>query len=479
MKTPIDAAAQLAITTLTSRAPEATELASLFKSAGYKLALVGGPVRDAILGRLGNDLDFTTNALPQETKKILNEWAENVWDTGIAFGTVAGKRGDTTVEVTTYRTEHYDADSRKPTVEYGKDINGDLSRRDFTVNAMALELTTDKPVFIDPFNGLQDLAEKTLRTPGLPNDSFNDDPLRMMRAARFASQLDFEIEPDVLTSIRELAHRISIISAERVRDEFTKILMSSNPRKGITILVDTGLADLVLPEIPKLRLEVDEHHHHKDVYEHSITVLEQAIEHEDRLGGPNLVIRLAALLHDIGKPKTRAFIEGGGVSFHHHEVVGARLAKKRLSELRFDGDTVEAVELLTTLHLRFHGYGDGEWTDSAVRRYVRDAGDLLTHLHVLTRADCTTRNKTKAARLASVYDSLEARIEVLMEQEELSKIRPDLDGEQVMKLLNLKPSRDVGAAMDFLMELRLEQGQIGEERATQALLNWWKDRTAK
>jgi len=300
-----------------------------------------------------------------------------------------------------------------------------------------------------------------------------------MRAARFASQLDFGIEPAVLASIKELAHRISIISAERVRDEFTKILMSNNPRKGITLLVDTGLADLVLPEIPKLRLEVDEHHHHKDVYEHSITVLEQAIEHEDRLGGPNLVIRLAALLHDIGKPKTRAFIEGGGVSFHHHEVVGARLAKKRLSELRFDGDTVEAVELLTTLHLRFHGYGDGEWTDSAVRRYVRDAGDLLTHLHVLTRADCTTRNKTKAARLASVYDSLEARIAVLMEQEELSKIRPDLDGEQVMQLLNLKPSRDVGAAMDFLMELRLEQGQIGEEKATEALLNWWKDRSAK
>jgi poly(A) polymerase len=475
----LGAAGELAIRSLIERAPLASSLAQSFKAKGFTLALVGGPVRDALLGRLGNDLDFTTNALPQETKKILNEWAENVWDTGIAFGTVAGKRGDTTVEVTTYRTEHYDADSRKPTVEYGKDINGDLSRRDFTVNAMALELTTDKPEFIDPFNGLKDLAEKTLRTPGLPNDSFNDDPLRMMRAARFASQLDFEIEPSVLTSIKELAHRISIISAERVRDEFTKIIMSSNPRKGITLLVDTGLADLVLPEIPKLRLEVDEHHHHKDVYEHSITVLEQAIEHEDRLGGPNLVIRLAALLHDIGKPKTRAFIEGGGVSFHHHEVVGARLAKKRLSELRFDGDTVEAVELLTTLHLRFHGYGDGEWTDSAVRRYVRDAGDLLTHLHVLTRADCTTRNKTKAARLASVYDSLEARIDVLMEQEELSKIRPDLDGQQVMELLNLKPSRDVGAAMDFLMELRLEQGQIGEEKATEALLNWWKDRSAK
>jgi poly(A) polymerase len=326
---------------------------------------------------------------------------------------------------------------------------------------------------------LADLAKKILRTPGKPNDSFNDDPLRMMRAARFASQLDFEIDEEVISSMKELSARIAIVSAERVRDEFTKILMSPNPRTGITILVDTGLAEIFIPEIPKLRLEVDEHHHHKDVYEHSITVLEQAIMQEERLGGANLVIRLAALLHDIGKPKTRSFIEGGGVSFHHHEVVGARLVKKRLQELRFDSHTVEAVESLTALHLRFHGYGDGEWSDSAVRRYVRDAGELLTHLHVLTRADCTTRNKAKATRLSGVYDSLEARIEILMEQEELSKIRPDLDGAQVMALLNLKPSREVGAAMDFLMELRLDQGQIGEEKATVELLNWWKNRGAK
>ncbi len=476
MSNALGAAGELAIRSLIERAPLASSLAQSFKAKGFTLALVGGPVRDALLGRLGNDLDFTTNALPQESKKILNEWAENVWDTGIAFGTVAGKRGDTTVEVTTFRTEHYDANSRKPTVEYGKDINGDLSRRDFTVNAMALELTTDKPEFIDPFNGLQDLAERTLRTPGLPNDSFNDDPLRMMRAARFASQLDFEIEPAVLNSIKELAQRISIISAERVRDEFTKILMSSNPRKGITLLVDTGLADLVLPEIPKLRLEVDEHHHHKDVYEHSITVLEQAIAQEERLGGPNLVIRLAALLHDIGKPKTRNLIEGGGVSFHHHEVVGARLSKTRMKALRFDNETIDAVETLVALHLRFHGYGDGEWTDSAVRRYVRDAGDLLTHLHVLTRADCTTRNAKKADRLARIYDGLEARIAKLSEEEELSKIRPDLDGAQVMSLLALKPSADVGKALDFLMELRMEHGPLGEERATQELLQWWKAR---
>ena len=479
MTSALGAAGELAIRSLIERAPLASSLAQAFKSKGFTLALVGGPVRDAILGRLGSDLDFTTNALPQETKKILKDWAENIWETGIAFGTVAGKRGDTTVEVTTYRSEHYNPESRKPSVEYGKDILGDLSRRDFTVNAMALELTGDKPEFIDPFNGLQDLSKKILRTPVKPDDSFNDDPLRMMRAARFASQLDFEIAGDALTSMKDLSQRIEIISAERVRDEFTKILMSPNPRIGITILVDAGLADIVIPEIPKLRLEVDEHHHHKDVYEHSITVLEQAIMQEDRLGGPNLVIRLAALLHDIGKPKTRSFIDGGGVSFHHHEVVGARLAKKRLQEMRFDSNTIEAVEVLTALHLRFHGYGDGEWSDSAVRRYVRDAGALLNHLHILTRADCTTRNKAKATRLSLVYDSLEARIDVLMKEEELSKIRPDLDGAQVMSLLNLKPSREVGAAMNFLMELRLDQGQIGEEKATAELLNWWKDRGSK
>ena len=479
MTSALGAAGELAIRSLIERAPLASSLAQAFKAKGFTLALVGGPVRDAILGRLGNDLDFTTNALPQESKKILQAWAENVWETGIAFGTVAGKRGDTTVEVTTFRSEQYDPDSRKPEVEYGKEILGDLARRDFTVNSMALELTGQEPEFIDPFNGLADLAKKVLRTPGKPSDSFNDDPLRMMRAARFASQLDFEIDTDVVSSIRDLSARIAIVSAERVRDELTKILMSPNPRKGITILVDTGLAEIFIPEIPKLRLEVDEHHHHKDVYEHSITVLEQAIMQEARLGGPNLVIRLAALLHDIGKPKTRSFIDGGGVSFHHHEVVGARLVKKRLQELRFDSHTVEAVETLTALHLRFHGYGDGEWSDSAVRRYVRDAGDLLTHLHVLTRADCTTRNKAKATRLSGVYDSLEARIDILMEQEELSKIRPDLDGAQVMALLNLKPSREVGAAMNFLMELRLDQGQIGEEKATVELLNWWKNRGAK
>ena len=479
MKSALGAAGELAIRSLIEKAPLASSLAQAFAAKGFTLALVGGPVRDAILGRLGNDLDFTTNAKPEESKKILHAWADHVWDTGIAFGTVAGKLGETTVEVTTYRSDVYEKDSRKPEVSYGETIEGDLSRRDFRINSMALELTGPTPVFIDPYDGLSDLSKKILQTPGSPEDSFSDDPLRMLRAARFASQLDFEIAPNVLTAMKEMAPRLKIISAERVREELSKILMSSNPRTGITILVDIGLAEFVLPEIPKLRLEIDEHHHHKDVYEHSITVLEQAITHEDRLGGPNLVIRLAALLHDIGKPKTRNLIDGGGVSFHHHEVVGARLAKKRLQELRFDGKTIEDVETLIALHLRFHGYGDGEWSDSAVRRYVRDAGELLIHLHVLTRADCTTRSKQKASRLAATYDSLEARIGVLMEQEELSKIRPDLDGAQVMELLNLKPSRAVGDALDFLMELRLENGPLGVEVATEKLLAWWKSRSSQ
>ena len=329
-KVNLGAAGELAIRSLIERAPLASSLAQEFKREGFRLALVGGPVRDAILGRLGNDLDFTTDAHPHQSKKILNAWADNTWDTGILFGTVAGKRGDTTVEVTTYRTEKYEEESRNPDVEFGDTIEGDLSRRDFTVNSMALELTGAKPEFIDPFDGLGDLGERILRTPVSATQSFTDDPLRMMRAARFASQLNFEIAPEVIVAMKDMAKRLEIISAERIRDEIIKLLMSPQPRAGITILVETGLADIALPEIPKLQLEVDEHHHHKDVYEHSITVLEQAIALEDRLSGPNLVIRLAALLHDIGKPKTRALLEGGGVSFHHHEVVGARLAKKRL-----------------------------------------------------------------------------------------------------------------------------------------------------
>ena len=475
MKTPNKAAAELAITTLTKQAPAATSLATAFKAAGFKLALVGGPVRDAILGRLGNDLDFTTNARPKESEKILNKWADSVWDIGAAFGTVAGKKGEITVEITTYRSENYEKDSRKPSVEFGENIEGDLSRRDFTINAMALELTTDEPTFIDLFNGVDDLANKIIKTPGKPSDSFTDDPLRMMRAARFMSQLNFTIDESVLVAIKEMAHRLSIISSERVRDEFIKIIMSDNPRLGISLLVECGLADIFLPEIPKLKLEIDEHHHHKDVYEHSLTVLEQAIALEERLGGANLTLRLAALLHDIGKPKTKALIAGGGVSFHHHEVVGAKMTKERLRTLRFDNHIVKDVGQLVFLHLRFHGYGSGEWTDSAVRRYVRDAAELLDHLHLLTRADCTTRNQKKAQLLANTYDQLEQRIKELMQQEELNKIRPDLTGEQIMQILNIKASPMVGKAYDFLLELRLENGPIGEDKAKEALLTWWKE----
>ena len=473
MSTSVNAATQLAISTLTERAPESTKLATAFKAAGFKLALVGGPVRDAILGRLGNDLDFTTDAKPAQTKKILENWADSVWEIGAEFGTIAARKGEIEVEITTYRSERYDPDSRKPDVQFGESIEADLKRRDFTINAMALELTTEPATFIDLFNGIVDLQNKIIKTPGKAEDSFSDDPLRMMRAARFMSQLNFAVDPAVIVAIKNMADRLRIISAERIRDEFTKILMSANPRLGITLLVETGLADKFIPEIPKLKLEIDEHHHHKDVYEHTLTVLEQAIALEERLGGPNLTLRLAALMHDIGKPKTKALIAGGGVSFHHHEVVGSRMTKERLRELRFDNHIIKDVAKLVFLHLRFHGYGSGEWTDSAVRRYVRDAEDLLTHLHLLTRADCTTRNKKKAEGLAKTYDQLEERIVQLMAQEELNKIRPDLDGVQIMKILNLKPSRVVGEAYDYLLELRLERGPLGVEKATEELLTWW------
>jgi poly(A) polymerase len=476
MSTSVNAATQLAIATLIERAPESTKLAAAFKAAGFKLALVGGPVRDAILGRLGNDLDFTTDAKPAQSKKILEAWADSVWEIGAEFGTIAARKGEIEVEVTTYRSESYDLNSRKPDVQFGESIEGDLKRRDFTINAMALELTTEPPTFLDLFGGIADLESKLIKTPGTAEDSFSDDPLRMMRAARFMSQLNFNVDPSVITAIKKMADRLSIISAERIRDEFIKTLMSPNPRLGLTLLVETGLADKFLPEIPKLKLEIDEHHHHKDVYEHTLTVLEQAIALEDRLAGPNLTLRLAALMHDIGKPKTKELIPGGGVSFHHHEVVGSRMTKERLRTLRFDNHVIKDVAQLVFLHLRFHGYGSGEWTDSAVRRYVRDAEDLLIHLHLLTRADCTTRNKKKADLLARTYDQLEDRIVALMEQEELNKIRPDLDGVEIMKILDLKPSPVVGQAYNYLLELRLEHGPLGVEKATQELLTWWREK---
>jgi poly(A) polymerase len=455
--------------------PEIRALGELFREHGHELAVVGGPVRDVLLGRSAVDVDLTTDAHPQRILDIVDGWADAVWTVGIDFGTVGMRKGNRHLEVTTYRAESYRESSRKPEVSFGTSLTGDLLRRDFTVNAMAVTLPAGE--FVDPFGGLTDLRSGTLSTPGSPQDSFTDDPLRMMRAVRFAAQLGFEVRSDVAGAVREMAGRLEIVSAERVRDELAKLMLSADPRKGIELMVDFGLADRVLPEVPKMCLEIDEHHRHKDVYEHSLTVLDQAIALEKQRGmAPDLVLRLAALLHDIGKPKTRAFAPGGRVTFHHHEVVGASMSRKRLSALRFAKDVVKDVSALVSLHLRFHGYGKGEWTDSAVRRYARDAGPLLQKLHILTRADCTTRNRRKAERLRRTYDSLEERIDRLSEQEELAAIRPDLDGNQIMELLGLGPGREVGEAYRFLLELRMEEGSLGEEAARERLLAWWAER---
>ncbi|WP_236242046.1 CCA tRNA nucleotidyltransferase [Streptomyces sp. CC228A] len=467
--TALSQAQRRAVTELLRVAPVADDLARRFKEAGFTLALVGGSVRDALLGRLGNDLDFTTDARPQDVLKIVRPWADAVWEVGIAFGTVGAQKDGYQIEVTTYRSEAYDRTSRKPEVSYGDSIEEDLVRRDFTVNAMAVALPEKE--FIDPHGGLEDLAHRVLRTPGTPEESFSDDPLRMMRAARFAAQLDFEVAPEVVTAMTDMAGRLDIVSAERVRDELNKLILSAHPRKGLGLLVDTGLAAQVLPELPALRLESDEHHRHKDVYEHSLTVLEQAIELEQ--GEPDLVLRLAALLHDIGKPRTRRFEPNGRVSFHHHEVVGAKMTKKRMTALKYSNEMIKDVSRLVELHLRFHGYGSGEWTDSAVRRYVRDAGPLLERLHKLTRSDCTTRNKRKAAALSRTYDGLEARIAELKEQEELDAIRPDLDGNQIQEVLGVGPGPVVGRAYKFLLELRLEHGPMPHDEAVAALKEWW------
>lgn len=458
-----------AVSELLRVSPVADDLARRFQDAGFGLALVGGSVRDALLGRLGNDLDFTTDARPDDVLKIVRPWADSVWEVGIAFGTVGCQKAGYQIEVTTYRSEAYDRASRKPEVSYGDSIGEDLVRRDFTVNAMAVALPEKE--FVDPHGGLEDLAARVLRTPGTPEESFSDDPLRMMRAARFAAQLDFEVAPEVVEAMTAMAERIEIVSAERVRDEFNKLILSANPRKGLRLLVDSGIAAHVLPELPALRLESDEHHKHKDVYEHSLTVLEQAIDLEE--DGPDLVLRLAALLHDIGKPRTRRFERDGRVSFHHHEVVGAKMTKKRMTALKYSNDMIKDVSLLVELHLRFHGYGTGEWTDSAVRRYVRDAGPQLERLHKLTRSDCTTRNKRKAGALSQAYDGLEERIAQLKEQEELDSIRPDLDGNEIMEILGIRPGPEIGKAYKFLLELRLENGPMEHEAAVAALEEWW------
>ena len=451
--------------------PALDDLGRLFEVAGHELALVGGPVRDALLGRAGNDWDFATSATPEQVETLVSSWADALWDMGREFGTIGLHKGKAQFEITTYRSDTYDPESRKPEVKFGDSLEGDLSRRDFAVNAMAIRIPGRE--FVDPFGGLNDLTAALLRTPVTAEQSFGDDPLRMMRAARFAAQLDFRAADDVVEAMTRMADRISIVSAERVRDEFNKLLMSTQPSVGLRLLVSTGLAERVIPELPALILERDEHHRHKDVYEHSLIVLEQAMALEHRLGdGPDLVMRLSALLHDIGKPKTRRFVDGGLVTFHHHDVVGAKMVRKRMRTMRYSNDETDQVASLIELHLRFHGYGTGEWTDSAVRRYVRDAGSQLERLHILTRADCTTRNAKKANRLQRTYDALEARIAVLEEQEELQSIRPDLDGNQIMEILGVAPGPEIGTAYKFLLELRLENGPMSVDDAKAALRAW-------
>ncbi|WP_235926155.1 CCA tRNA nucleotidyltransferase [Actinokineospora pegani] len=464
-------AAQNAVVELLRVSPVADDLAERFARAGHRLYLVGGSVRDAVLGRLhGNDLDFTTDARPDQILKLLKPWGEAVWDTGIAFGTVGASKGGQVCEVTTFRSDAYDGVTRNPEVRFGDTVEEDLVRRDFTVNAMAVDLASKR--FIDPHDGMTALAEGLLDTPATPQESFSDDPLRMMRAARFTSQLDLAPAPRVLEAMRAMSGEIARITPERVQVELSKLLCGKHPRRAVGLLVDSGLADHVLPEVPAMRLEIDEHHQHKDVYEHSLVVLEQAIDLEEPGAEPDLVLRLAALLHDIGKPDTRRHVEGGGVSFHHHEVVGAKMVRKRLRALRYSKDLIGDVAQLVFLHLRFHGYGNGEWTDSAVRRYVTDAGDLLPRLHKLVRADCTTRNRRKASALQRTYDGLEERIARLAAEEDLARVRPDLDGNEIMKILGLAPGPQVGQAWRHLKELRLDRGPMEYDEAVAALEEW-------
>ncbi|BDR55424.1 CCA tRNA nucleotidyltransferase [Bombiscardovia apis] len=460
--------------------PEAIELGHLFADQGYELALVGGPVRDLLLRRPSHDLDFCTSARPEEFEPILHKWGQGFWDMGRKFGTLGAlrRRPDGTevkVEVTTYRSDTYEPDSRKPEVNYGDSLEGDLSRRDFTVNAMALRVPDLE--FVDPFGGTNDLAKQVLRTPVDPRQSFDDDPLRMMRAVRFVAQLGFRIAPETAEALSDMTERITIVSAERVRDELTKLLLSEHPHEGVESLVDSGLADYVLPEVPALQLEIDEHHRHKDVYEHSLMVLDRAVALETGPDGPvpapDLTLRLAALLHDIGKPATRRFESGGKVSFHHHDVVGAKMARKRLKALRFDHHLIEDVCDLIAMHLRFHGYVDERWSDAAVRRYAKETGSLFERLNRLTRADATTRNQRKAQVFSAAMDELEDRVRELKQREDLDAIRPDLDGQQIMEILGLAPGPMVGKAYKHMLDYRLDQGPVDEQVARAELESWW------
>lgn len=464
--------------------PEAIELGQLFSAEGFELSVVGGAVRDLLLRRRSHDLDFCTSARPEQFEPVLRRWGhDGFWDMGRKFGTLGAmrRRPDGTeirVEITTYRSDAYEHDSRKPDVTYGSSLEGDLSRRDFTVNAMALRVPD--LVFVDPFHGASDLANGLLRTPIEPERSFDDDPLRMMRAVRFVAQLGFRIEASTAEAITRMADRLSIVSAERVRDELTKLLLSSRPRDGVEALVGLGLANVVLPEVPALKLEIDEHHRHKDVFEHTMTVLDQAIALETGDDGPvpapDLVLRLAALLHDVGKPKTRRFEPGGKVSFHHHDVVGAQIARRRLKALRFDHHVVQDVSELVEMHLRFHGYVDEPWTDSAVRRYVRGSGHLYERLNRLTRADVTTRNQRKARMFSEAMDDMEHRVEELRRQEDVDAIRPDLDGNDIMRILGIAPGPLVGEAYRHMLDFRLDRGPVGPDEAEAELRRWASSR---
>nr|WP_245945856.1 CCA tRNA nucleotidyltransferase [Corynebacterium senegalense] len=455
-------------------------LAALFAEKGESLYLVGGPVRDAMLGRLGHDLDFTTSARPEVIQELLGAWGEKTWDTGIEFGTVSAVKQGQQVEITTFRSDLYDGVTRNPEVTFGETLEGDLVRRDFACNAMAIELSlvdgTLEPRFHDPVGGLDDVLHRRLDTPQAPEVSFRDDPLRMLRAARFVSQLGFSVAERVRAAMGDMAGEIDRITAERVQAELDKLMLGARPWEGMDLLVETGIAAVVLPEVPALQLETDEHMQHKDVYRHSLTVLRQATELEDE--GPDLKLRWAALLHDIGKPDTRAVKEGGGVSFHHHEVVGAKMARKRMRKLKYPKHVIEDVSQLVYLHMRFHGFGEGQWTDSAVRRYVTDAGELLPRLNKLVRADCTTRNPRKARRLQRTYDHLEERIAELSAKEDLARVRPDLDGNEIMSILGLKPGPEVGRAWKYMKELRLERGELDHDEAVAELKKWWEEENA-
>ena len=470
------AAAQVA---LNRHADVLGQLGALFAAAGHELYLVGGSVRDALLGRLDTDLDFTTDARPEQMQRILRPWADALWDTGIEYGTVGVGKGDRRLEITTFRADSYDQVSRNPEVRFGDRLEDDLVRRDFTVNAMAVRITPDGAgEFLDPLDGLAALRARVLDTPAAPEVSFGDDPLRMLRAARFVSQLGFTVAPRVRVAMEAMAGQLERITAERVAAELDKLILGGDPAAGIDLMVESGLGDVVLPEIGAMRMAIDEHHQHKDVYQHSLTVLRQAmgLENENE-GGPDLVLRWAALLHDIGKPGTRRHEQDGGVSFHHHEVVGAKMTRKRMRALKYSKQMVDDVSQLVYLHLRFHGYGDGRWTDSAVRRYVTDAGPLLPRLHKLVRADCTTRNKRRAARLQANYDDLEARIAELAEKEDLQRVRPDLDGNAIMEILGIPAGPQVGEAWRYLKELRLDRGPLSHDEAVAELMKWWNSRS--